>query len=488
MSLSAGFSQGVSQTLHETLDFLTGDKWQISFCQRQHPETAPLQGRMTLPGDVAAVIPFSDGLDSRAVAGIMMRKLGDKLVRVRLGSKAFDAGNQVHGRQPFTSVPYKVQSIAPGFAEPTARSRGFKFALLSGLAAYLAQAGCVIVPESGQGALGPTLAPVGQAYPDYRSHPLFTTRMEKLLKALLDYNVCFEFPQLWRTKGETLSQFVRECPDGLSSWATTWSCWQQNRHVSVGGRKRQCGICAACMLRRLSIHAAGLSEPKAVYVWEDLTVPTLDAGAAAGFGRENITGAMREYAIAGTLHLDHLAWLSHSPSNELTVALAAFQLGRACALPETEARARLNLMLRQHECEWKAFILSLGSNSFIAGWTDLADEYDLDQTLPADVGERLRIARESTGITQADAATAIEVARTTLVAIEQGQRRVRINELQSLARLYGTTVNALLRQEAVHVDLAPRFRRNSADTAATEAVQLMADLAGRKLSWRTFSA
>ena len=101
----------------------------------------------------------------------------------------------------------------------------------------------------------------------------------------------------------------------------------------------------------------------------------------------------------------------------------------------------------------------------------------LDQTLPADVGERLRIARESAGITQADAATVIEVARTTLVAIEQGQRRVRINELQSLARLYHTTVNALLRQEAVHVDLAPRFRRNSADTAATEAVQLMADLA-----------
>jgi Zn-dependent peptidase ImmA (M78 family)/DNA-binding XRE family transcriptional regulator len=103
----------------------------------------------------------------------------------------------------------------------------------------------------------------------------------------------------------------------------------------------------------------------------------------------------------------------------------------------------------------------------------------LDQTVPADVGERLRIARESVGITQADAAAAIEVARTTLVAIEQGQRRVRINELQSLARLYRTTVNALLRQEAVHVDLAPRFRRlpNSADTAATEAVQLMADLA-----------
>ena len=41
------------------------------------------------------------------------------------------------------------------------------------------------MPESGQGALGPALAPVGQAYADYRNHPLFTGRMEKFLFALL---------------------------------------------------------------------------------------------------------------------------------------------------------------------------------------------------------------------------------------------------------------------------------------------------------------
>lgn len=97
----------------------------------------------------------------------------------------------------------------------------------------------------------------------------------------------------------------------------------------------------------------------------------------------------------------------------------------------------------------------------------------------AEVGERLRIAREHAKITQADAASAIEVARTTLVAIEQGQRRVRTNELQRLSRLYGTTVNALMREEAVHVDLTPRFRRlpDSADATADAAVQLMSDLA-----------
>jgi Zn-dependent peptidase ImmA (M78 family)/transcriptional regulator with XRE-family HTH domain len=103
----------------------------------------------------------------------------------------------------------------------------------------------------------------------------------------------------------------------------------------------------------------------------------------------------------------------------------------------------------------------------------------LDEIAPADVGERLRIAREAAKITQADAATAIGVARTTLVAIEQGQRRARISELQQLARQYGTSINALLRQEAIHVDLEPRFRKLSVSTdAATDAaVQLLSDLA-----------
>ena len=95
----------------------------------------------------------------------------------------------------------------------------------------------------------------------------------------------------------------------------------------------------------------------------------------------------------------------------------------------------------------------------------------LEDMTPAEVGERLRIARESAAISQANAAAAIEVARTTLIAIEQGQRRVRMNELQQLAKLYATSVNAILRKEAVQVDLAPRFRKliSASDGAADAA-------------------
>ena len=91
----------------------------------------------------------------------------------------------------------------------------------------------------------------------------------------------------------------------------------------------------------------------------------------------------------------------------------------------------------------------------------------------------MRLAREGAGINQAAAATALDIARTTLVAIEQGKRRAKMPELQRLAHLYDTSVNAMLRQESIHVDLVPRFRKlvGASDNAADAAVTLMADLA-----------
>lgn len=102
-----------------------------------------------------------------------------------------------------------------------------------------------------------------------------------------------------------------------------------------------------------------------------------------------------------------------------------------------------------------------------------------DRLSDLEIGERLRIAREIAKITQAAAATAIGVARTTLVAIEQGQRRVRTDELQKLAKAYGTSANALLRREAVHLDMVPQFRKleeNEADPTVEHAARLLNDL------------
>jgi 7-cyano-7-deazaguanine synthase in queuosine biosynthesis len=360
-------SSTVSDALHEALNFLTGDFWTIEFCKCKKTVTAPSQCLFDIPADLDAVIPFSEGLDSRCVAGILGREMGDKLIRVRLGSRIRDGKVLRQNRQPFTSVPYEVKGDKRQFVESTARSRGFKFALISGLAAYLVKAGQVIVSESGQGALGPALVTVGQSYEDYRSHPLFTERMERFLEALFHHKVRFNFTQLWHTKAETLRKFVDECNDG-ASWEGTWSCWQQNRHVGVEGKKRQCGICAACLLRRLSVHGAGLHERKETYVWESLSAASFPAGAAASFDKKKITEALRQYAIAGALHLEHLAQLRASPANAGTLSLCAFQVGQSLGLAEFEVRPKLDRLLAQHEKEWKDFMDSLGKSSFLNNW------------------------------------------------------------------------------------------------------------------------
>jgi Zn-dependent peptidase ImmA (M78 family)/DNA-binding XRE family transcriptional regulator len=103
----------------------------------------------------------------------------------------------------------------------------------------------------------------------------------------------------------------------------------------------------------------------------------------------------------------------------------------------------------------------------------------LDYLSPIEIGERLRVAREAAGLKQGPAAGAIDMSRTTLIAIEQGQRRVRTDELLKLSKLYGTSVNALMRVQAIHVDLSPKFRKvvGDRDETGRAASQLLADLA-----------
>ncbi len=72
--------------------------------------------------------------------------------------------------------------------------------------------------------------------------------------------------------------------------------------------------------------------------------------------------------------------------------------------------------------------------------------------------ERLRAARRSAGLTQHDAAERLGVARTTIVAMEKGERQVRPEELVELANIYGRQLNELLRQAPAPADFVSAFR------------------------------
>jgi transcriptional regulator with XRE-family HTH domain len=72
--------------------------------------------------------------------------------------------------------------------------------------------------------------------------------------------------------------------------------------------------------------------------------------------------------------------------------------------------------------------------------------------------ERLRRARTDLGLSQEAVAEHLGVARTTLISIESGQRRLQPDELASLAEIYGERVEDLLRPEPPPRPLAAQFR------------------------------
>lgn len=359
----------IQQTLVRALKMLTGDRWTFRFTETSAPQKGPVQSHFGFPEHVDAVIPFSDGLDSRAVSTVMEETHDDQMIRVRVGAKKIARPQPGDIVQPFANVPFKVTRIKSGNGESSGRSRGFKFAMLSGIAAYLTGAKRIIVPESGQGALGPVLVNLGQSYFDRRTHPQYTSLMSEFFEALFGVQIKFDHPVLWNTKGESLAAY-KGLVHGDDIWRETRSCWKDARHASVKGDHRQCGVCAACMLRRSSLKAAGYQEDPAMYIWEDLSASDFWAGAHQE--HVNKSNVQRDYAVAGVLHMDHLAELATAKVRDALIARQALILANALGISFEDAALRIQRLLEAHAEEWRSFVRGLSKNSFIRDWAQAA--------------------------------------------------------------------------------------------------------------------
>ncbi|NEQ99342.1 MAG: ImmA/IrrE family metallo-endopeptidase [Cyanothece sp. SIO2G6] len=84
---------------------------------------------------------------------------------------------------------------------------------------------------------------------------------------------------------------------------------------------------------------------------------------------------------------------------------------------------------------------------------NILDNIDLRQ-----LGQQLQQARKKAGLTQADAAKLIDAARTTLVAIEKGERRLKPTELIKLARAYRCAVSDFVHSAPAVEPLTVQFR------------------------------
>lgn len=350
--------------LREMLNLLTGDDWRPSFSHRRSPLAyEPQKNLDLLSGAQPVVIPYSDGMDSFVVARLHnIEHPATPLIMVTTGHrKDADASAEKDDRNSRYrfAVPFQVIPGEGRFRESSFRSRALIYATMGAVAAKMARARSIIVAESGQGALGPWLAPVGNEADDLRMHPLLTSKMGRFLSRVLDTSISFQHPRLWSTKAQTLKDLVAN--GGAEGVQGTRSCARDARHASHLQVLRQCGVCAGCLLRRVSMFESQIEEPYGTYMWTDLTAPTLDASALPGL------------KAASKNDIDQAAWgvcvmqqLAAVPKDAL--AGKAWALARAIGSSAADVEVRLRALIAQHADEWHRFVKALGPRSFLRQW------------------------------------------------------------------------------------------------------------------------
>ena len=350
----------VQGCLRSVLNHLTCDEWEFTFVKAK--DTWSIDGRqrpLFFPDSKTFAIAYSDGLDSRAVTALSGDP--DEALCVRITKSNH---YNIHGDHTFTRIPFKVLVHRNG--ESSFLSRGFKFAAVTAIAAQLSTIDRIVVPESGQSALGSPLLPLHNIYPDYRNHPTFFRNMEQFIKKLLNYHGNFIQPRLWSTKGQTMQAFLNlpgKCEQEL---IRTRSCWQSRRIVNNEGTRKQCGLCAACLLRRQSLHAAAITEPPDTYVVSDLHLSTLAAEALSKISNESDRKLMTDYGRDATGHLQNLADLTALTDKELYTHASI--IAESTGESHHGTLKRLKTLLVGHADEWHAFLAEQGSRSFLKNW------------------------------------------------------------------------------------------------------------------------
>jgi 7-cyano-7-deazaguanine synthase in queuosine biosynthesis len=353
----------VIKDLTETLQLLTGDLWSFDFIRTRKKPNIDVQTSLPFEGRPCVVIPFSGGLDSFAAARLVsLREPNIGVIKVTTGSGQVARGSS---GQHQVSIPFSSRRSDIRLRETSYRSRGFVFGVMAGIAANLLEADRIIIPESGQGALGPWLNPVGNEAPDVRMHPFFTTKLSKFLATVFGRHIRHEHPQLWKTKGETLWE-LRD--NGLeANWWTTKSC-PRGRKACIDGKRVHCGVCASCLLRRQSLFAAGLDEAKDIYLWPNLSAPTLRLAANPG-ARDTKPDDERQ-AKCAAFDLNALGNILGTVVGENRIAHASAELAAHNGTLQEDVFGRLRRLLAAHRREWRAFAAAQKSESFLNKWLE----------------------------------------------------------------------------------------------------------------------
>nr|WP_281719524.1 Qat anti-phage system QueC-like protein QatC [Nitrosomonas nitrosa] len=274
--------------LTRMLQFLTGDRWAAEFRHRPPVAAPPVAAQQLRLNNIQAVSLFSGGLDS-LVGAIDLLAAGRFVALVgHHGAGVTNAvqENVLNALQRYgpLAAPFMFYVQPPrsgdNDGEQSMRSRSILFLTLGvAVAATLGGGQSLNVAENGLISLIVPLSPATTGSSSTRTtHPHFLALFREFVGAV-GLNVRIDTPYRFQTKGEMLQQCAAQ--DVLRATAPlTMSCSHPESGRFRGhAPSDHCGYCVPCIIRRASLHAAGLPQSRySVDVTTNPPSPDTDTG------------------------------------------------------------------------------------------------------------------------------------------------------------------------------------------------------------------
>ncbi len=350
------------------LNFLTGDNWIFEFIKRQDDMKQSFQ--QTFLKDIngkTIIIPYSGGIDS--YAGLNLVKHDEPEIKPFLVTVEFKKTHETKQLAFYTShsldeldnrafIPITFSKL--DHPEISFRSRTFIFFSIAAIVANLVGSQRILIPESGQGALGTALTTLGNEPTFQATTPVFTVKLRNFLTTLWNSTPTFEHPYLWNTKAEVLSRLIKI--NAANELLKTLSCSRSiARNKSLSNAPKHCGICSNCLSRRIALVIAGCTSyhEQEAYVWKNLDAKNLKL--ATPFS--DITSKNdRDIVIRAILDYQQLADLSTQSESFKNLV---FQLSPSLGESEHSVTRRLKNLLNRHRQEWEKFLNLLAPDSWM---------------------------------------------------------------------------------------------------------------------------
>lgn len=259
----------IYESLRRLLHFFTEDDWQIEFIQscKTHRPSESQNSLLPIwrPTPVRVAL-YSGGLDSFAGTAQQIAELPEHqfvlvsgVTNTRQGEaqrKQIRAINKAV-RHPAIHIPVNY-GLRQGIEreERSQRSRGFLFMTLGAVTAINAEASELYIHENGIGAINLPYDGSQVGTSNTRAvNPIALLRMSKFATDLTGIPFRMENPFQFQTKAEMCRHpEVRRLSEHIK---LTFSC---DGFPIRQKNQPQCGVCTSCLLRRLSLENAGLSD------------------------------------------------------------------------------------------------------------------------------------------------------------------------------------------------------------------------------------